>query len=138
MSQSSHSYSGATGLWQWVLYADGAKESNGTAFDQADIDCHFGPNTAAATRNWQSRHNVGIDGIVGPQTFGAADGNLRVFEDLSVPGNEDIEIHYVGSAHTASFRRLNGEYEFRPPGVSVEISAIYSAPTGASGVDCFN
>lgn len=64
ISTNSYRNSGATGLWQWVLYADGAIESNGGAFDQADIDCDFGPNTVAATKSWQRDHDLTDDGRV--------------------------------------------------------------------------
>jgi len=54
LSTSSHSWSGAVGLWQWVLYMDGAKINSTTYFSEGDIDCHFGPDTKAATEYWQS------------------------------------------------------------------------------------
>jgi hypothetical protein len=112
LSQTRNAVSGATVLWQRVLYADGAIKSNGARFGDADIDGDFGPNTAAATRDWQSKHHIGVDGSVGPQTFGAADGHLSLFKSFNKPGLEDLEIHYVGSAHTISFARSNGEYHF--------------------------
>ena len=124
LSTTSHADSGATQLWQWVLYADGATESNGTAFDQADIDGDFGPNTNAATRNWQSRHGVGVDGIVGNQTFGAADGHLSV----ATQSGDDIRITYSGSAHSITLYRLGGVYWSLEPGSS---SAIVKATYGS-------
>lgn len=99
LSQSQHANSYATGLWQAILWADGAIESNGTTYDDVDIDCQFGPNTAAATRNWQSMHGVGVDGIVGPQTFGRADDNLRLD---GLIGGDQYYVRYVGRLH--SFR----------------------------------
>src|SRR5215831_7852186 len=66
----SHNTSLATGLWQAILWADGAIESNGTTYDLSDVDCDFGPTTTATTRNWQSTHGVGVDGSAGPQTWG--------------------------------------------------------------------
>ncbi|HVC73883.1 MAG TPA: peptidoglycan-binding domain-containing protein, partial [Mycobacteriales bacterium] len=105
LSQTRNAVSGATVLWQRVLYADGL-------IGDADIDGDFGPHTAAATRTWQSRHSVGVDGVVGPQTFGAADGHLSLFKSFNKPGLEDLEIHYVGSVHTISMARINGEYRF--------------------------
>ncbi len=99
LSQTQHANSFATGFWQAILWADGAIESNGTAFDEADIDCRFGPNTAAATRNWQSTHGVGVDGIVGPETFGRADNQLRL---AGLIGGDQYYVLYPGRVH--SFR----------------------------------
>jgi peptidoglycan hydrolase-like protein with peptidoglycan-binding domain len=78
LSRTRHAYSGATGLWQYVLWADGAIESNGTTYDLADVDCNFGPNTEYATKNWQSGRGLVADGIVGPATLGRADNKLTV------------------------------------------------------------
>ncbi|MFF3863983.1 peptidoglycan-binding protein [Streptomyces sp. NPDC002209] len=67
LSTTQHSYSGATGLWQLVLWKDGY-------LSEADVDCKFGPKTQAATKAWQTRF-LGAsqaDGVVGPKTFGAA------------------------------------------------------------------
>jgi Putative peptidoglycan binding domain len=110
LSTSSHANSYATGYWQAILWADGALESNGTTFDEADIDCQFGPNTAAATRNWQSTHGVGVDGVVGPQTFGRADNNLSL---AGLIGGDQFYVRYNGRAH--SFRVVrNGEQGVTP------------------------
>lgn len=117
LSTTSHADSGATELWQWVLYADGAIESNGTAFDQSDIDGIFGSNTDAATRDWQSRHGLDVDGIVGNQTFGAADGHLAVHEQ----SGEDIQITYSGSAHAIRLYRTSGVYWSPTPGTPTKL-----------------
>jgi peptidoglycan hydrolase-like protein with peptidoglycan-binding domain len=102
LSQTSHANSNATRLWQVVLWADGAIESDGTTFDAADIDCHFGPNTYAATRNWQSRHAVTVDGLVGPGTFGRADNNLAL---------SGSQVLYNGSALDVYFNRVDDRYQ---------------------------
>lgn len=97
ISRYSRAYSGATGMWQAVLWADGAIEQDGTTFDAGDIDCEFGPNTQAATRNWQSRNGVGVDGEVGPQTFGKADNKLVL---TTWYGGDQFAVEYRGSLHT--------------------------------------
>ncbi|MDI5937642.1 MULTISPECIES: peptidoglycan-binding domain-containing protein [Micromonospora] len=101
VSQSSHRYSGATGLWQLILWADGAKESDGTNYDYADIDCDFGPNTVAATKNWQQRYGLTADGVVGTATFGRADANLSQISDLG----DQIEVRYNGSVNSFTMYR---------------------------------
>jgi peptidoglycan hydrolase-like protein with peptidoglycan-binding domain len=126
MSQTRNIHSGATGLWQTVLYADGAKKSDGKAFGLSDIDGDFGPNTAAATRNWQSRHGVGVDGVVGPQTFGAADGHLRVAGTFNNP--DELLVQYVGSVHSYPLGRLNGVYYYTPPSDDGLVRANYVPP----------
>ncbi|QLQ39942.1 peptidoglycan-binding domain-containing protein [Micromonospora robiginosa] len=97
VSKSSHTRSGATGLWQYILWADGAKESDGSTFDASDIDCDFGPNTEYATKDWQRRYGLGADGVVGTGTFGRADNKLAQVGDL---GEGQIRVRYNGSVHT--------------------------------------
>lgn len=99
----SHAYSNAAGMWQAILWADGAIEQNGTTFDESDIDCEFGPNTEYATRNWQSRHQVGVDGRVGPQTFGRADNKLTYGPHIDA---DTYYVYYLGSHHVLRFIRL--------------------------------
>jgi peptidoglycan hydrolase-like protein with peptidoglycan-binding domain len=126
VSRFSHSSSGATGLWQLVLWADGAVELDGTTFDFDDIDCQFGPNTERATRNWQSRHGVGSDGIAGPMTWGRAGRNLLAITDTN--------INYVGSVHTETLIRATESSEVRGQYVMPQFGAaraLYnSVPSG--------
>lgn len=131
LSQSSHANSGATYLWQWILYADGANESGDHGnFDLGDIDGDFGPNTYTTTRNWQDDHNIDIDGEVGPQTFSTANLNLSV---LSSNGG-DIHISYAGSVHHIDFWRINGVYWSHKPGSTTTLikatygSAVFGTP----------
>lgn len=90
----------ATGLWQFVLYADGYLTAN-------DIDCRFGPTTEAATRRWQSARGLGNDGRVGALTFGRADNQLRNTSDPEL-------IRYDGTARDEYFLRVNNRYEVWP------------------------
>jgi hypothetical protein len=57
-------------LWQSILWVDGYDNGQNTAF----IDGGFGNNTHGQTLNWQSRYvgSGGVDGEVGPMTWGAA------------------------------------------------------------------
>ncbi len=84
ISTTQHSYSGAAGLWQTVLWLDGF-------LSEADVDCKFGPKTQAATKAWQTRY-LGAsqaDGVVGPRTFGRASENLN-----SVDNNFSIQYRW--------------------------------------------
>ena len=103
----SHSSSLAAGMWQAILFADGATEQNGTAFDASDIDCQFGPNTTAATKSWQSTHGLtgaDVDGSAGPQTLSIADDKL-IFQ--STTSTQSVVI-YLGSVHNILFIRKEG------------------------------
>ena len=108
LSTGKHSRSNATRLWQTVLYADGAKwkDSGGDlhTFTASDIDGIFGWKTRSATKYWQKAEGLeDIDGIVGKETFGQADGYL--YGPYS-----DGEVTYTGAAYEVSFKRLDGEY----------------------------
>ncbi|WP_371577531.1 peptidoglycan-binding protein [Streptomyces sp. NBC_01314] len=108
LSVNSHSKSNATRLWQSVLYADGAKwkDSSGNphTFGQGDIDGIFGWKTRSATKYWQAQEDLeDVDGIVGKETFGQADGFLD-------GPYSDGKVTYTGLEHEVTFKRLDGEY----------------------------
>ncbi|WP_328673247.1 peptidoglycan-binding domain-containing protein [Streptomyces sp. NBC_00328] len=67
LSTTQHANSGATGLWQLVLWQDGY-------LSESDVDCKFGPKTQAATKKWQAHYLRAseADGVVGNKTFGEA------------------------------------------------------------------
>lgn len=53
--------------------ADLQKRLNAEGY-RLDVDGAFGAATAAAVRDYQTRHGLGVDGIVGPRTRAALDG----------------------------------------------------------------
>ena len=114
LSISSHANSNATAVWQWVLWAEGATEKDGTRYDKADIDCQFGPNTTYATKNLQTTWNLIVDGKVGKQTFGTFD----QFLDLGSNGTTVTYYgaYYNGYTHTFTLKRISGKYYVQDPG----------------------
>jgi hypothetical protein len=62
-------------MWQSILVAEGFLAAN-------QVDGQFGPITAGATRSWQTRYSIGIDGQVGNQTWSRADEHLLWFSTL--------------------------------------------------------
>lgn len=56
-------------MWQAVLVAEGFLGVSG-------IDGQFGPKTRDATRAFQTRYNIGVDGKVGNQTWSLTDNFL--------------------------------------------------------------
>ena len=56
------------------------------AFDPGPIDGNFGPRTESAVRAYQTQQNIGVDGIVGDQTWwtpaGAAGATLASIAGL--------------------------------------------------------
>ncbi|MDH6523284.1 hypothetical protein M2163_000211 [Streptomyces sp. SAI-135] len=120
--------SNAVGLWQYVLWAEGATEQNGTAFDYADIDCDFGANTTYATKKLQTRWGLGADGAVGSQTFSIADNHLR---------GSTGEVTYFGRAHAVTFVRSSaGSYRFENPEAGLG-SNLWETATYRSYATCF-
>ncbi|MGW0938837.1 peptidoglycan-binding domain-containing protein [Streptomyces sp. NPDC002666] len=121
LSTSSYSSSNATCLWQIILLAEGAEETDGTAFDLSDIDGHFGPNTREATESLQKSWSLGVDGKVGPQTFGAADtqwnastgsGELE-FRSTGTTDATKYKLRYHGAKYYFDFyRTASGNYRF--------------------------
>lgn len=108
LSRQSHAHSNATWLWQSVLYADGAKWRDGNGvrhtFTRSDIDGHYGGKTASATKWWQAREGLeDIDGVVGKETFGAAD------NFLSGP-QAGGQVDYTGYVRQIAFKRIAGTY----------------------------
>lgn len=128
LSATQHANSYAVGVWQWVLYAERVKESDGTTFDLADIDCRFGANTTYATKQLQKKWTLSQDGIVGPATFGRADNNLyisSVDSDFIGYRGDDIELTF--------FREeVDGGYSFESSlnEGSWHYAAYSTAPSG--------
>ncbi|MEV4710941.1 peptidoglycan-binding protein [Micromonospora sp. NPDC049374] len=60
-------------FWQAIVWADDLTGSVGSSF----IDGDFGPNTNTHTRNWQRNKSIGVDGIVGRQTWTKAHGAVN-------------------------------------------------------------
>jgi hypothetical protein len=97
-------------MWQAVLYSE-------NYLNAADLDGYFGPRTDGATESWQSdAGGLQVDGWVGDQTWGRADGRLGWYTV-----NSDPPIHYVrynaasGSGYVLFFRgssstRGDGDY----------------------------
>ncbi|MFI2430452.1 peptidoglycan-binding protein [Streptomyces sp. NPDC018693] len=112
---SSYRNSTATCLWQQILWAEGANESNGTDFDFSDIDGMFGPNTEHATKRLQVTWGLAdsfndADGKVGSNTFGYADSKLRYVSGSTASG-EYLRVRYDGALHDLDFlRATNGRY----------------------------
>ncbi|MFF5519548.1 Tat pathway signal protein [Streptomyces coeruleorubidus] len=116
--------SNAVCLWQTVLWANGATEENGTAFDRADIDGHFGVNTQYATKKQQVRwglaDNFGeADGRVGGNTFGEADDDLVKGGGFEDRGKTLFLTYNPGFGRTFDlYRNTSGIYWFKADGDS--------------------
>lgn len=102
LSSGSYATSNATCLWQKILWAEGATERDGTAYDYSDIDGSFGPNTTYATQRLQARWGLDDDGRAGPLTLGTADNKLR-YSSGSTSGT--LFLTYDGVANDFTLRR---------------------------------
>jgi peptidoglycan hydrolase-like protein with peptidoglycan-binding domain len=102
LGQAYHRDSGATGLWQAFLVGRGL-------LGAGEIDCHFGDNTAEATRDFQASNGLVQDGVVGAATFGAADDKLT---DLGAyAGGRRVQTQN-GSAKRVFWFNSSGRYHF--------------------------
>lgn len=63
-------------MWQAILLVEGFLGMNG-------LDGDFGPNTANATKAWQSRYGLTADGRIGSGTWAKADDQLRWYQSPS-------------------------------------------------------
>ncbi len=123
LSRYSYAHSNATRLWQTILWADGAKYkgSDGQWHDYTygEIDGHFGKRTQSATKYWQSREGIYVDGVVGKQTFSLADNFLDHI------GNN--RVRYTGYDHLVNFKRLDGLYYVKVGGHWKKASYNYAS-----------
>ncbi|MGC0330579.1 hypothetical protein RKD23_003569 [Streptomyces sp. SAI-170] len=112
LSSSSHSRSNATALLQQILWAEGVKESNGTAFDYSDIDGKYGANTTYAVKQLQKLYNrdfgagLTVDGKAGKKTLGFASRNF-LFDGGAG------KVDYIGEKHVVTFKRSSGKYQLK-------------------------
>ena len=81
-------------MWQAILASEGFLRVS-------QIDGQFGPITANATRQWQTRYQIGVDGRVGNQTWTMADEWLR---QVQVGGQTYVRYDAVGSGYVSFFR----------------------------------
>lgn len=113
-----NSVSNAVCLWQAILWAEGATEENGSAFDRSDIDGHFGTNTQYATKklqvDWGLADNFGeADGRVGGNTFGKADDYLVKSGGSEERGDTLFLTYNAGSGRLFDlYRNSSGIYWF--------------------------
>lgn len=129
LSSSSYSSSSAVCLWQQILWAEGANESNGSDFDLSDIDGNFGPNTTYATKKLQATWGLTADGRVGKNTFGRADSKLH-YDSGSTADGQYLRVRYDGAAHDLDFlRATNGRYIIYKNGDRDQGSPVYASYT---------
>lgn len=129
LTSSSYANSNATCLWQQILWAEGANESNGSDFDLSDIDGNFGPNTTYATKKLQATWGLSADGQVGANTFGRADTKLRYVSGSTASG-EYLRLRYDGASHDLDFlRATNGRYIIFTDGDRDKGGAVYASYT---------
>lgn len=128
LSSSSHYKSNASCFWQYVLYAEGATEKNGTQYDYADIDGVFGSNTTYATKKLQSRWGLSADGLVGKKTFTKAGDKLTDSKLVNYDSQRKYRLTYDGSrANFSVYRSSAGNYSIYMDGAYRYLS--YSSRT---------
>ncbi|MFD7688975.1 peptidoglycan-binding protein [Streptomyces sp. NPDC059781] len=78
-------------MWQTILRADGYLGTN----HSVAVDCSFGANALAATKQWQKDHGLVADWVAGPKTFTKAGQYLRA-DGTNIYGEDIINYDYPG------------------------------------------
>ncbi|PMP75793.1 MAG: hypothetical protein C0183_19340 [Roseiflexus castenholzii] len=89
-----------------------------------EVDGIFGPLTDAATREFQRRHGLIVDGIVGPQIWGA----LNALERAGIAGPEDV---MSGTHPVTAEQHLEVEQALHPNAQTSSGSVTTPPMTGA-------
>lgn len=113
VSTASHTKSNVSCLWQKILWAEGATESDGSTYDEADVDGVFGANTKYATKKLQSRWGLTADGIAGKKSFTKAGSKLTNSRYVNYDSNRVYILTYKGSKHSFPvYRGSSGKWSF--------------------------
>lgn len=129
--------SGATCLWQAILWADGAWIADkGRRFYQSDIDGIFGWDSHQATRSWQNRHGLSVDGSAGKYSWARAERQLTYWSG----GGDTARTYYRGKKPNGAdtgrgfwlTRDSQGRWSFDEPGTGRNIYASYETSTKKS------
>lgn len=109
----------ATGSWSnnctvsegnisnFVIAIQTAINESGTGCSAGTVDGDFGPKTFAAIECFQSKKGLSVDGIVGPQTWGALYKMLKFGFS-----SEGADFYYIGSTHFDDFVRFTSSGEW--------------------------
>jgi hypothetical protein len=93
---------------------------NGLAIDAAELhDGYFGASTKRAVQTFQAAHNLAHDGIVGPKTWAALEGDHGPSSDLPVPTTDPTPLagfSKAGLAVSHSLVDLRAKVAEIPPG----------------------
>jgi hypothetical protein len=93
---------------------------NGASIDAAELhDHYFGASTKRAVQTFQAAHNLDHDGIIGPKTWAALEGDQTPSSDLPIPATDPTPLAGFSKAGVAlghALVDLRAKVKEIPPG----------------------
>jgi hypothetical protein len=106
------------GLWQGILWSEYLLHKCVSQYANSSIDGYFGSITANNSEAWQSRYGVGVDGIIGSESWSRAYSMTYKATQFGDKFSQGFRVYDAGSASTRvvwTHRYLSTDAGWWPP-----------------------